>query len=175
VTEGVEFREASVDDAAEIAALINSCYRGDSSRQGWTTEADLLDGTRTNEAEIESLITTSGSIILTCTDGNEIIGSVYLQKQQPSSCYLGMLVVKPQLQGSGLGRRLMAAAEDHVRKKWGAKQMTMSVITVRNELIEYYQRRGYRRTGLIKPFIIDDVHGIPRVEGIELEILEKDL
>jgi ribosomal protein S18 acetylase RimI-like enzyme len=174
VIEDVEFRQASVDDAVEIAALINSCYRGDSSRQGWTTEADLLDGTRTNEAEIENLITTPRSMILLCVHDGEVIGSVHLQHEK-SSGYLGMLVVKPGLQGGGLGRRLMEAAEDLVREKWNTRKMTMSVFTVRPELLAYYERRGYRRTGRVKRFEPHDVHGIPRVEGLELELLEKDL
>lgn len=169
-----EFREAVVQDAAAIASLINSCYRGDSSKKGWTTEADLLDGTRTNEAEIQSLITTPGSLFLLCVDDEEIIGSVHLQ-EEVSSGYLGMLVVKPDLQGSGLGRQLMEAGERLVREKWRARKMTMNVFTMRPELLAYYERRGYRRTGKVKRFEPHDVHGIPRVEGLELEVLEKDL
>jgi ribosomal protein S18 acetylase RimI-like enzyme len=170
----MQFREAVVEDAAAVAALVNSCYRGDSSREGWTTEADLLDGTRTNEEEIRSLITSAGSLILLCAEGHEIIGSVHLQ-QEGSSGYLGMLVVKPGLQGAGLGRQLMESAEHLVREKWGSRRITMNVFTARPELIAYYERRGYRRTGKAKPFEPHDVHGIPRVEGLELEVLEKDL
>ena len=169
-----QFRCATIEDAAEIAQLVNSCYRGDSSRVGWTTEADLLDGTRTDEEEIKSLVSQRGSMILICLDGKEIIGSVHLQKQGDAS-YLGMLVVKPSIQGGGIGRQLMEAAEQEVRREWGSTRMTMSVITMRSELIAYYERRGYRRTGLHKPFVFDDTHGIAKVEGIELEILEKDL
>ena len=170
----MKFREAVIEDAGAVAALVNSCYRGDSSRVGWTTEADLLGGTRTNEEEIRSLITSSGSLILLCSEGDEIIGSVHLQ-QEESSGYLGMLVVKPGLQGAGLGRSLMESAERLVREKWGSRKMTMNVFTARPELIAYYERRGYRRTGKAKPFEPHDVHGIPRVEGLELEVLEKDL
>ena len=172
--EAVRFREARVDDAREIAALINSCYRGDSSRVGWTTEADLLDGTRTNEFEVESLITTPGSMMLLCVEDKEIIGSVHLQ-HEGSSAYLGMLVVKPALQGGGLGRRLMEAAERLVRERWNVGKVTMTVFTVRSELLAYYERRGYRRTGRAKRFEAHAVHGTPRVEGLELEVLEKDL
>ena len=169
-----EFREAVAADSAAIAALVNSCYRGDSSRQGWTTEADLLDGTRTNEEEIRSLIETPGSLFLLCVDGREIIGSVHLQREE-SSGYLGMLVVKPDVQAGGMGSRLMEAGEALVRDKWKLRRMTMNVFTVRPELLSYYGRRGYRRTGKVKPFHAHDVHGTPRVEGLELEVLEKDL
>lgn len=168
------FRPAAVIDAAAVAALVNSCYRGDSSRQGWTTEADLLDGTRTDEAEIRTLIATPGSVILVCMSGDEIVASVHLE-QQGSACYLGMLVVKPDLQGSGMGRQLMDAGETYARDTWSSSKMTMNVISMRSELMAYYERRGYRRTGRVKPFVIDEVHGIPRVEGLELEILEKEL
>ena len=170
----IEFRKAEAGDAEVIATLINSCYRGDSSREGWTTEADLLDGTRTNESEVKSLITAAGSMMLLCVQGGEIIGSVHLQ-HEGSSGYLGMLVVKPGLQGGGLGRRLMEAAESLVREEWKVRKMTMNVFTVRSELLAYYERRGYRRTGRAKPFEPHDVHGTPRVEGLELEVLEKDL
>ena len=169
-----QFREALVEEAAAIASLINSCYRGDSSREGWTTEADLLDGTRTNEAEIADLITSAGSMILLCVDCEEIVGSVHLQ-QEGSSGYLGMLVVKPGLQGGGIGRRLMEAAEILVREKWKVRKMTMNVFTARPELIAYYERRGYRRTGRAKRFEPHEIHGTPRVDGLELEVLEKDL
>jgi ribosomal protein S18 acetylase RimI-like enzyme len=86
-----------------------------------------------------------------------------------------MLVVKPGLQGSGIGRQLIYVAERQARAAWGSSKMTMSVITVRPELLAYYERRGYRRTGQIQPFAFDDVHGILKVDRLELEVLEKDL
>ena len=170
----LNFRQATAGDAAEIAALVNSGYRGDSSKQGWTTEADLLDGLRTDETEIRGLIVMDDAMTLLCIDESEIIGSVHIQKEG-SACYLSMLVVKPGLQGSGIGRQLIEAAETRARETWSSAKMTMTVITIRPELIAYYERRGYRRTGRTKPFVFDAVHGLPRVEGIELEVLEKDL
>lgn len=172
----MDIRRADLRDAQEIAALVNSCYRGDSSRAGWTTEADLLDGSRTDKADVERLITKDDSTILVCLKGEEIIGSVHLERQG-SSCYLGMLVVKPTLQGGGIGRHIMSAAEDHARAAWGSEKMTMTVVTVRSELIAYYERRGYRRTGEVRPFIQygGGVNGIPRVENIEFAVLEKAL
>jgi ribosomal protein S18 acetylase RimI-like enzyme len=170
----LEFRQATVQDAPEIAALVNSGYRGESSKQGWTTEADLLDGLRTDETEIRSLIQADDSMTLLCIDETAIIGSVHIQKEG-SACYLSMLIVKPGLQGSGIGRQLIEVAETRARETWSSERMTMSVITIRAELIAYYERRGYRRTGEMKPFVFDEVHGIPRVDGIELEVLEKEL
>jgi len=169
-----QLQPALVADAPELAALVNSCYRGDSSRLGWTTEADLLDGTRTNAGEIAALIATPECAILTCRDGDEIIGSVNVERRG-TGCYLGMLVVKPTLQRGGLGRQLIQAAENYARDTWHSEKMTMTVISSRIELLAYYERRGYRRTGETKPFRFDEVHGIARVDGIELEILEKEL
>ena len=167
------FRTATVDDAPQIAALVNSAYRGDSSRAGWTTEADLLEGIRTDAAEIASLLEKPQMAIILCIDNGELIGSVNVERRGRDS-YLGMLVVKPTLQNAGLGRKLIDAAENHAREKWSSEKMTMTVISVRSELIAYYERRGYRRTGEKKPFPFDEQH-VPRVNGIELEVLEKDL
>lgn len=169
-----EIRRASVEDAEEIAALVNKCYRGDSSRVGWTTEDDLLGGTRTDRNDIERLMTADDSAFLVLVENDEIIGSVHVQKEGESS-YLGMLVVKPELQGGGIGRQVMQAAENFARAEWHSDRMTMTVFTVREELLAYYERRGYRRTGEFKPFVSYGVNGIAKVEGLEFEVLEKAL
>jgi ribosomal protein S18 acetylase RimI-like enzyme len=169
----MKFRNATVDDASEIAALVNSAYRGDSSRAGWTTEADLLEGIRTDTSEIASLIERPEMVIIMCLEGGELIGSVNVERRGADS-YLGMLVVKPTLQNAGLGKKLIDAAENYAREHWSSKRMTMTVISVRSELIAYYERRGYRRTGEMKPFPFDEQH-VPRVDGIELAILAKEL
>lgn len=170
----VSFRKALPSEVEPIVALVNSAYRGESSRQGWTTEADLLDGTRTNKTDIESMIAQVGSMILLCMEGAEIIGCAHLELFG-AECQLGMLVVKPGLQSRGIGKKLMQAAEAAARETWGVRKITMSVISVRHELIAYYERRGYRRTGRKKPFVADDTHGFPKSQPIEFEVLEKDL
>jgi ribosomal protein S18 acetylase RimI-like enzyme len=168
------FRKAVTEDAATVADLVNSAYRGDSSRAGWTTEADLLEGRRTDEAEVRRLISSDGSMILLCIRGQEIIGSVHL-KRQDDGAYLGLLVVKPVLQGAGIGKRFMQAAEHAVRDEWGAVRMTMTVISIREELIAFYERRGYRRTGRLLPFPKDAGLSVARVPGLMFEVLEKGL
>ncbi|TFH49443.1 MAG: GNAT family N-acetyltransferase [Lysobacterales bacterium] len=170
----LSFRRASHSEAGSIVALVNSAYRGESSKQGWTTEADLLDGTRTDKAEIEGLIAQEGSMILLCVEGSGIIASAHLELLG-TECQLGMLVVKPGLQSRGIGKRLMHAAEAVARETWGVKTITMSVISIRHELIAYYERRGYRRTGRKRPFVADDTHGYPKSQPIEFEVLEKNL
>jgi ribosomal protein S18 acetylase RimI-like enzyme len=170
----LSFRKALHSEAESIAALVNSAYRGESSKQGWTTEADLLDGTRTNKADIESLIAQEASMILLCFEGTEIIGSAHLELLG-TECQLGMLVVRPGLQSRGIGKQIMQAAEALARETWCARSIMMTVISVRHELLAFYERRGYRRTGRKKPFVADDTHGFPKSQPIEFEILVKDL
>jgi len=152
--------------------LVNSAYRGESSRIGWTTEADLLGGQRTDADEIADLIGTEGSMILLCFGGSELIGSVHLQRA-PDGVWLGMFSVRPALQGRGVGKRFLAAAERRAREEWGAGNAYMTVITRRRELIAWYERRGYRCAGRFKDFPNDPRFGIPRVAGLRLEVLEK--
>ena len=168
------FRPARPDEAELLVRLVNSAYRGDSSRAGWTTEADFLDGQRTDEQEIRRLITTEHSMILLCLQDAEIIGSVHLRKAEDAA-YLGMLVIRPDLQSQGLGKHLMQAAETVVQQEWSVPKIEMTVITFRAELLAFYERRGYRRTGIIKPFPNDVRFGIPRIEGLQFEVLEKEL
>ncbi len=163
-------------DVDAIVALVNSAYRGESSRAGWTTEADILGGQRTDAEEIARLVATDGSAILLCLRGGETIGSVHVERVDAALAYMGMLVIRPVLQGRGLGRWLMDEAERHVRAEWGAGRMQMQVITLRQELIAYYVRRGYLRTGETRPFpAADPKFGLPRVEGLMFEVLEKPL
>lgn len=165
------FRKARREDARIIAHLVNSAYRGDSSRLGWTTEADMLDGLRTNEREVLGLIESERSVFLLCVQGAEVVGSVHLKKMETAG-YLGMLVVKPELQGRGIGRQFMRTAETTAQREWGITKMTMQVITLRHELIAFYERCGYRRTGKLKPF---PTIASARVQGLQFEMLEKDL
>jgi ribosomal protein S18 acetylase RimI-like enzyme len=169
----LSFVEAKPEDASVIADLVNSAYRGDSSRVGWTTEADLLEGKRTDAEEIRALIGAPGSMFLMCVEGADVVGSVFLRKGE-TAAYLGMLVVSPRLQGAGIGSRLMAAAEEAAKKAWGVSTMSMAVISCRHELIAFYERRGYRRTGERKP-LPHGILSVPRVENLELETFEKAL
>jgi len=171
----LSYRKATRQEAEFIAALVNSGYRGEASKLGWTTEADLLDGTRTNRADIENMIGQPDSMVLLCSQGEDVIGTAHLERQG-DACQLGMLVVRPGLQGGGIGRQLMQAAEQMARSTWGVRRITMTVISIRHELIAYYERRGYRRTGLTSPFVADDTHGYPRrSQPIEFVVMEKYL
>lgn len=166
------FRRATVEDAQAITDLTNSAYRGETSRQGWTTEADLLDGLRTTPQEIRQLITGQDSLLLLCHRGAELAGSVHVEKQGKQA-YIGMFVVRPDIQGAGIGKRLLEEAETWARKAWGVTSYVMIVITSRHELVAYYERRGYRRTGELSEFPVNPALWTPKVNGLKMERMEK--
>lgn len=164
---------ATPADAAAVSRLVNSAYRGEGSRQGWTTEADLLDGTRIDETALQDLIRRPDTQVLLYRQANQLLGCVEL-RAEAGKLYLGMLSVRPDAQAHGIGKKLMAAAEDHARAQ-GLTSIFMTVISVRHELIAWYQRLGYRLTGARKPFVVPDERwGIPRQE-LEFVVLEKPL
>lgn len=166
-----EIIPATKQDAFELNVLVNSAYRGDSSRQGWTTEADLLDGTRTDAATIEDIINNQGYTILKYVEDGKILGCVELHNED-GKLYLGMLTVRPHLQGKGIGKELLKAAETSAEKQ-KCKSIFMTVISVRKELIDWYVRHGYKDTGERKPFAFNDPRfGQPK-RKLEFVVLEK--
>lgn len=176
------FTHAEAHEAKEIADLVNSAYRGDTSRQGWTTEADFLDGTRTNPGMLRLDMTPDqGKTILCMRELEEgpIVGCVYLEKfedHKGTGCYLGMLTVSPTLQARGLGRVLMAKAESFAREAWNARRMTLGVIQLRDSLIEWYKRRGYFPNGETEPFPYGDLGcGLPKRDDLHFVMFEKQL
>jgi ribosomal protein S18 acetylase RimI-like enzyme len=168
-----EIQIAVPEDSYSISVLVNSGYRGAYSRQGWTTEADLLDGTRIDAAGVEHAINQPGTVVLKYLLDERIVGCVELTVQG-EKMYLGMLTVDPQLQAKGIGRSLIQFAEKlALEKKLNAIYMT--VISDRNELIAWYNRLGFLFTGETRPFDIDDpVFGIPK-KKLEFVVLEKKL
>lgn len=164
---------ATLQDVPELNILINSAYRGESSKKGWTTEEHLLGGIRTDEGDLSELLQKENVTILKYTESGKIIGSVYLEKQA-DKLYLGMLTVSPELQGGGIGKKLMQAAED-LAKENNIPKVSMTVISVRKELIEYYERRGYKNTGETKPFPMNDPKfGLPK-QQLAFIVMEKEL
>lgn len=168
---------ATASDLPTIAALVNAAYRGESAKAGWTHESGLLSGQRTDpQALAADLAARPDSTILLLRDGDGALqGSVWVEQVEPQTCYLGMLTVDPRLQAKGLGRTLLEAAENHARRL-GATRMRMTVIHVRDALIAWYERRGYRRTGAVEPFPYGDPRvGAPLREDLTLLVLEKPL
>jgi len=167
----LDILRASVADAKALDSLVNSAYRGESSKQGWTTEADFLDGTRIDEAGLVELIKQPETTVLICKESNALIGCVELRKDE-NKLYLGMLSVKPDTQGKGIGKKLLESAEAHA-KQHQCSTIYMTVISIRKELIDWYVRHGYELTGERKPFSVPDIRwGIPKQE-LEFVVLEK--
>ena len=176
MNEPLSLHPAVVSDVPGLVALVNSAYRGDSSRAGWTTEADLLGGQRIDAGRLMETIAASASVVLMHELNGIPIACVQLERTSATDCYLGMLTVQPTTQGGGLGRRLLEEAERWAVEHWRSRSMQMTVIVQRPELIAWYQRRGYARTGEIKPFPYDDARfGLPKRDDLEFEVLRKAL
>jgi ribosomal protein S18 acetylase RimI-like enzyme len=164
-------------DLDEIVALVNSAYRGDSSRAGWTTEADYLEGQRTDAERLrEQLAATEDAVMLTLRDDDgALLGSVWLEPRGADVWYLGMFTIRPDLQARGLGRDLLHESERFVRAR-GARRMRISVIQLRGALIAWYERRGFSATGESVPFPYgDERNGIPLRDDLQLLVFEKPL
>jgi len=165
--------KATHQDISTLNKLVNAAYRGDSSRKGWTTEADLLDGTRIDEEAIKNLLQEKDSFILKFVEDEKIIGCVRLLKHD-KQLYLGMFAVDPNVQNKGIGKKLLLAAEDEAQKQ-NCESIDMTVISLRKELIDWYKRNGYAETGEIKPMVIDNPSmGIPK-RDLFFITLEKNL
>jgi len=172
---GLNFRSASAADVNAIVALVESAYRGDVSRKGWTTEADFLDGQRTDPTGVAAIIAKPGNRVLLGEQGGELLACCHLEKLG-EACYFGMFSVRPTLQGGGVGKQMLAEGERLARTEWKCTKMEMTVISIRNELVAWYERRGYHRTGVFKPFPYgDERFGIPKRDDLRFEILEKVL
>lgn len=165
--------KAGQKDVEAIANLVNSAYRGDYAKKGWTTEADMIDGTRTDAPALSDLIKKPDTTLLKYERDGQIIACVEL-KVNDGKVYLGMLTVEPSIQGGGIGKEMLRASEDFARTQ-GCKSVYMTVITVRNELIDWYKRHGYVDTGERKPFAFNDPRfGLPK-QKLEFLVLEKQL
>ncbi|MGN6789899.1 MAG: GNAT family N-acetyltransferase [Rhodanobacteraceae bacterium] len=175
----LHFRAATPADIEAVVALTESAYRGDASRAGWTTEADLLDGQRTDPREVAELIANRNVRLLLAEQADRLLASCVIERlADGNACdgYFGMFSVRPEAQGSGTGRALLAEAERVARDEWHARTMRMTVIDVRAELIAWYERRGYRRTGEYRPFPYGDARfGIPKRDDLRFEWLVKSL
>ncbi|MGW3111233.1 GNAT family N-acetyltransferase [Streptomyces sp. NPDC001091] len=172
---GLTFRDATGADVDALVALVESAYRGDASRAGWTTEADILDGQRTDPEGVLQVVEAPDSRLLVVERDGRIVACCQLE-HRGNHAYFGMFAVSPTLQGAGLGKAVMAEAERQARTAWGATEMHMTVISVRDDLIGWYERRGYRRTGETTPFPYgDERFGIPRRPDLRFELLVKPL
>ena len=172
----LNFYKAELVDAEAIAKLINSAYRGETSRKGWTTEADILDGLRTTTSEIGKTIKRDNTFILIGVYRDEIVATICCEWQElafKDTVHFGMIAVKPSLQNKGYGKTLIQAAEAICLREWRVVGFHMAVISIRHELIAFYERLGYKLTGEFAEFPENSALWQPKVEGLNLQYLAK--
>jgi ribosomal protein S18 acetylase RimI-like enzyme len=162
-------------DAPGIAALIESGYRGEESKRGWTTEAHLVGGQRTSIEEVAQIIAAPDSDMFVAEMDGELVGCFHVEARANREAYLGMLTVRPGLQGQGVGRSLVSKAEHEARVRWGATGMRMQVIRQRDELIAWYERLGYHPTGDTLPFPHEHPGVITKRRDLEFVVLSKPI
>jgi len=172
------FRQAESKDTRAIVALVDSAYRGETSRAGWTTEADLLDGRRTYSEEVEAIITEPHNKIIMLEDESQLIASVHIKKSSSNEnggrAYLGMFAVSPNFQNQGIGKAMLSYVAKVVVEEWQCREIEMTVIRQRVELIAWYEKLGYRVTGETRAFPYgDERYGIPKRQDLVLDVLMK--
>jgi GNAT superfamily N-acetyltransferase len=169
------FRAATDTDIPALVSLVTSAYRGDVSKQGWTTEADMLEGQRIDAEVLRRDIERPRSRIIIAERDGLLLACAHVAEEDGAG-YFGMFSVHPERQGGGVGKIVLAEAERVAREEWGLTAMRMTVIDIRDELIAFYERRGYARTGIKKPFPYgDERYGIPKRDDLRFEVLEKPL
>ena len=164
----------------DLVSLIERAYRGEAARAGWTHEADLLGGQRINSAMLREIAHSPCAAIILArgnvAEGPALMGCVVLEQRQPTVGYLGLLTVSPERQGRDIGKRLVAAAEAAAQEHFAVSTMEMTVIEQRAELIDWYHRLGYRRTGETRPFPYgDERFGKPKRDDLRFVVLSKPL
>lgn len=172
----LHFYKAELSDAQAIAQLINSAYRGENSRKGWTTEADILDGLRTTTEDVANMIKRTDAFMLMGVLNDEIVATIACERQKVAdalTAHFGMIAVKPTLQNKGYGKDLITAAEVMTKREWRVAGFHMSVISIREDVIHFYERLGYERTTEFMEFPVNPEIWQPKVDGLVLQYLVK--
>lgn len=172
----VTFTVASLGDVPAVVALVESAYRGEASRVGWTTEADLLAGQRTDGDLVTELLERPNSLVILAWRDEQLVGCCHVAGVGPGVATFGMFAVTPGEQGGGIGRAILSEAERVARARWQVARMQMTVLSLRGDLIAYYRRRGYLPTGAVEPFPYgDERYGLPLRDDLEFAVLERSL
>lgn len=173
-SEELVFSEASVIDVPAVVTLVESAYRGQASRAGWTTEADLLVGQRTDVAMVTELLRRPDSVVILARRDAALVGCCHAASLGSGTATFGMFAVAPSQQGTGIGQAILCEAERVARDRWQAARMQMTVLSLRHDLIAFYRRRGYLLTGAVEPFPYgDERYGLPLREDLEFAVLER--
>lgn len=171
------FRVATSDDVTPVLSLVRSAYRGDASRAGWTTEADYLADDRIDEGGIlEKINEPQGVILLAHDPAGALASCCELLKRDDELAYFGLFAVDPLRQAGGIGKQVLAEAERYAQKVFGVAKLEMQVIWLRDSLISWYERKGYKKTDQTRPFPYDGlVNGVALRDDLYFNILVKDL
>lgn len=172
----LSFRPATAADLPALVALVEAAYRSEESRDGWTTETDLVGGPRADEAMLLADIERPGSQIILAERDGTLVGCAHVTQISPTGAYFGLFAVRPSEQGNGVGRQVLTEAERVAREDWQLATLEMTVLDVRTELLAYYERRGFRPTGEYQPFPPLGVDSVVVLhEGLKLVVLRKEL
>ena len=161
---------ADISDVKEIHFLINNSYREIPS---WTQESSLVSGTRISELSLVNTLKSEETTILVLKEDEKILGSICLTYESDASVSFSLFAITPETQNQGLGSRLLASAENFAVDKLGAKKLIVKILSLQQELNEYYLRRNYRESGIKHPYPIGHNVGVPLVEGLFIKQLEK--
>ena len=164
------FEPASIDDAESINMLINQAYRGE---EGWTRETEIVEGERSSVNDVMELIQNPETHLFVATIDGVAAACICIEEKEKQA-YIGTFAVNPTFQNQGIGKQALSFAEKHAFNQLGSNKFVMVVISQREELISYYERRGYRRTGEISEYPVHLNVGIPAIEGLTIECLEKN-
>jgi ribosomal protein S18 acetylase RimI-like enzyme len=169
------FRPAVPADAEALVALIRSAYRGDTSRAGWTSEADLVSGDRIDSGQVLAMIGGPGSVLIVLDGEDGLTGCCQVEDRGAAVAYFGTFAVSPAAQGGGIGRRLIAEAERQATGRFGAAVLEMTVLAQQDKLIAWYERLGFHRTGERRPFPADGRFARPLRDDLYFIVLAKPL
>lgn len=167
-----KYRIANKSDIEAIVKLVNMAYRPESGVSGWTHESDLVSGNRTNDSQIMEIMSKPDSVILISLKTSEIVACVHIEKIGKNS-HIGMLAVSPALQGVGTGKQMLTHAEMYASVNFGSEKFIIVVVSSRIELISFYLRRNYQKTGILKEYPLSAGVGTPKLANLKIEVLEK--
>jgi ribosomal protein S18 acetylase RimI-like enzyme len=166
-----DIRKAKPDDLSAIVALVNRAYRPVGESKGWTHESDIVDGVRVTEEQVCALFVPD-SFVFVAEQDSQLLACVHLQMEK-GCAHIGMLATNPDLQAKGYGKTMLAYAERYALENFSARQFEMVVISERVELVAFYLRRGYQKTGRVDGYPVSAGVGIPKVQGLTIEVLQK--
>lgn len=170
-----QLRLATIDDAPQVQQLVQAAFRAPDGREGWTADMELGNRFRIEVEQVAATITRADGVVLMTTVAGNLVASVEVVKRSDGHARLSMLSVDQRYQSNGLGRQVLEYAEDYCRRTWSATAMELNALSTRQNLISWYQRRGYRETGETSPFPREEFSDLDLPEDLCFVEMEKDL